>query len=304
VNFSLSAPFTAIHLIFERAFEAGLDEVLDAIQAHVTAPLLSCVTLWIIVQGVLVMRGDVDLRRGISKVMLVAIVVGLVANQAHYQEFVVTTFEETIPGFVREVSGAGAPTTSIPTQLDAMFVAAQVLFQKIAIEIGPVNQQDTFAFTGAQWIFYLTLWAAFGIFDTVSILTKVLIAIGPLMLVGYLFEATREVAVKWLSQLISYGILLLLLNIVATVVILAEAAALTVMAGVISIAGTTAAKIIGLYEIDMLFLTGNALIIALPTIAGNLGGALSSQDQQQPPSVGRNVSASGAAARRARNKLG
>jgi len=205
---------------------------------------------------------------------------------------------------VREVSGAGAPTTSIPTQLDAMFVAAQVLFQKIAIEIGPVNQQDTFAFTGAQWIFYLTLWAAFGIFDTVSILTKVLIAIGPLMLVGYLFEATREVAVKWLSQLISYGILLLLLNIVATVVILAEAAALTVMAGVISIAGTTAAKIIGLYEIDMLFLTGNALIIALPTIAGNLGGALSSQDQQQPPSVGRNVSASGAAARRARNKLG
>jgi type IV secretion system protein VirB6 len=277
MDFKLIAPFTAIHLIFDRAFETGLRDVLTAIQSHVAGPLMACVTLWIIVQGILVMRGDIDARRGISKVLLVSIVIGLVANPAHYNEFVVTTFEDTIPGFVREVSGVGLPLDTVPTQLDLMFGVAEVLFQRVAGEIGPVNEQDTLAFQGAQWILYGSLWLAFGIFDTVSILTKVLLTIGPI----------REIARKWVGQLITYGILLLLLNIVATIVIATEALALAAMAAVIAVAGTTAAKIIGLYELDMLFLTGNMLILALPTIATNLGGSFTGREAQQANSLGR-----------------
>lgn len=287
MNFTLAAPFTAIHTIFDLAFKTGLNDVLESIQANVAAPLLACVTLWIIVQGILVMRGDIDVRHGITKVIMVSIVVGLVAGQAQYHEFVVTTFEETVPGFVRQVSGLGLPTDTIPTQLDLIFAAAEALFQRIAIEIGPMNEQDTLAFQGAQWIFYGSLWLAFGIFDTVNILTEVLIAIGPLMLVGYLFDATKDLATKWIGQLITYALLLLLLNIVATVVIATEGAALAAMAVVIMAAGTTAAKIIGLYELDMLFLTGNALILALPTIAANIGGNFAGNDSAQPNSIGR-----------------
>lgn len=120
---------------------------------------------------------------------------------------------------------------------------------------------------------YGTLWSAFGIYDAVGILTKVLLAIGPLILTGYIFDRTRDIAAKWIGQLITYGLLLLLLNLVATIVILTEATALTLMLGVITLAGTTAAKIIGLYELDMFFLTGDALIVALPAIAGNIGGS-------------------------------
>ncbi|WP_085026246.1 type IV secretion system protein [Ensifer aridi] len=289
MNFGIRAPFTAIHTIFDTAFEIGMNTVLERIQAAVSVPLVACITLWIIVQGILVMRGEIDTRGGITRVITVSLVVSLVIGQANYHNYVVSLFEETIPGFVHQVSGSRIPFNDIPKQLDVMFALTQYYFQKVASEIGPMNGQDILAFQGAQWVFYGALWAVFAIYDAAGILTKVLLAIGPLILVGYLFDRTREMAVKWLAQLVTYGILLLLLNIVTSLVIATEVAALAIMVRVISGAGTTAAKIIGLYELDMFFLAGDALIVALPVIAGNIGGAYVAGTYQPGSSLNRHL---------------
>ncbi|TIL83550.1 MAG: type IV secretion system protein [Mesorhizobium sp.] len=270
MDFKISAPFTAIHTIFHVAFTSGLHNVLEKIQEAVSAPLVACVTLWIIIQGCLVMRGQVDARAGISRVIMVSIVVGLILGQANYHNYIETVFDDTIPRLAHQISGSDLPFTDIPQKLDWMFASTQYAFQMIASEIGPMNGQDILAFEGAQWIFYGSLWAAFEIYDAVGILTKVLLAIGPLVLVGYLFDHTRDMATRWIGQLLSYGLLLLLLNIVATIVIAAEVVSLAAMLLMIKYSGTTAAKIIGLYELDMLFLAGDALIVALPTIASSI----------------------------------
>ncbi|WP_085032667.1 type IV secretion system protein [Ensifer aridi] len=289
MNFRIAAPFTAIHTTFDTAFEIGLNTTLEKIQNAVSAPLVACVTLWIIVQGILVMRGEMDARGGITKVITVSLVTALVVGQANYHEYVVSVFEDTIPKFVHQVSGSHIPFVDIPLRLDIMFAQSQVYFQMIASEIGPMNGQDILAFEGAQWAFYGALWAAFAIYDSAGILTKVLLAIGPLILVGYLFDRTRDMAAKWVGQLITYGILLLLLNIVTTIVLAAEATVLAVMLRVISLSGTTAAKIIGLYELDMLFLAGDALIVALPVIASNIGGAYLGGTNQIGSSLNRHL---------------
>ncbi|MER8428050.1 type IV secretion system protein [Mesorhizobium sp. M1403] len=273
MHFSLHAPFTVIHTIFHGAFTLGLHKVLGKIQEAVSAPLVACVTLWIIIQGFLVMRGQVDARGGISRVIMVSIVVALILGQANYQLYIESVFDDTIPRLAHQISGSDLPFLGITQKLDMMFAKSQAAFQVIASEIGPMNSQDILAFEGAQWIFYGALWTAFEIYDAVGILTKVLLTIGPLVLVGYLFDHTRDIATRWIGQLLSYGLLLLLLNIVATIVIVAEAASLLVMIAVIKTSGETAAKIIGLYELDMLFLAGDALIVALPTIASSIAGA-------------------------------
>ncbi|MQW86661.1 type IV secretion system protein [Sinorhizobium saheli] len=289
MKFGIAAPFTAIHTTFDLAFEIGLKTILEQIQSAVSAPLVACVTLWIIVQGILVMRGEIDMRGGVTRVMTVSLVVSLVVGQANYHDYVVSVFEDTIPSFVHQVSGSNIPFLDIPARLDIIFAQSQYYFQKIASEIGPMNGQDILAFEGAQWVFYGSLWAAFAIYDSAGILMKVLLAIGPLMLVGYLFDRTRDMAAKWVGQLVTYGILFLLLNIVTTIVIATEAAALAVMLRVISFSGTTGAKIIGLYELDMFFLTGDALIVALPVIAGNIGGAYLGGTHQIGSSLNRHL---------------
>lgn len=287
MNLRIPAPFTAIHAIFDGAFTLGLHVVLQKVQNAVYAPVVACVTLWIIVQGILIMRGAIDTRGGITKLITVSFVVALVVGQANYHDYVVSVFENTIPSFVHRVSGFGPELINVPMKLDFIFAVTQATFQRVASEIGPMNGQDILALQGAQWVFYGTLWAAFAIYDGVGILTKVLVAIGPIILIGYLFERTRDSAAKWVGQLLTYGILLLLLNIVATVVILTEAAGVLAILVVVKVAGTTAAKIIGLYELDMLFLTGDALILALPAIAGNIGGAYWGGVTQPPGSLNR-----------------
>lgn len=289
---SLPAPFTFIHLAFETTFDVGLEAMLGDIQEVVAAPMAACVTLWIIVQGVLVMRGEIDTRAGITRIAMVTIVTALVLGQADYHRYVVTFFEETVPGLVRQL-GTGLPLETIPTQLDLMFASAQAAYQRIAVEIGPMDHQERMAFQGAQWILYGSLWLTFSIYDAVSILTKVLVAIGPLLLIGYLFQFTRPITESWIKQLIQYALLLLLVNIVATIVIATEVTALRAMLVTIMAAGTTPAKIIGLYELDMLFLTGNALMIALPTMAATIAGGYVSGngDGKLPARVDRSQSA-------------
>ncbi|CCM79760.1 MULTISPECIES: type IV secretion system protein [Rhizobium] len=285
MKFTIAAPFTATHEVFGLAFEVGLHKMLGTIQDAVRAPLAAFVTLWIIIQGVLVMRGATDARSGVTRVITVTIVVALILGQANYHDYVVSVFEKTIPNFVQKVSGSHLPLRSMPAQLDIIFSLTEAAFQRVAAEIGPMNGQDSLAFQGAQLGFYAILWSTFGILDTVGILTKVLLAIGPLVLVGYIFDRTRDIAAKWIGQLITYGLLLLLLNVVATIVIATEISVLAIMLGVVMVLGTTAAKIIGLYELDMFFLTGNALIVALPPIAGNIAGSYWAGSAPSPNSV-------------------
>ena len=48
--------------------------------------------VWIIVTGILVMRGDVGVRTGVTRILSASIVVGLVMSTALYNEYIVSFF--------------------------------------------------------------------------------------------------------------------------------------------------------------------------------------------------------------------
>jgi type IV secretion system protein VirB6 len=287
------APFTAIDLAYSAAFKAYLHNAVANVQSTIAGPLLALVTLWIIVQGILVMRGDIDTRRGLTKIITVAIVVGLVTSSSLYTTYVQDLFETAIPSMVTKLGGGThIPSQFIPLQLDIIFRGGQAAFQSVASEIPPGDNLDSLSFQGAQFLFYFTLWSIFGVYCTVSIMTSVLVAIGPLFIIGFLFEATRGITTQWLGQLINYAILLLLITIVAQVVV---GVIVTFMTGVflITIAkGTDAGQIIGLYELDLFILSGNALVVALPAIAAQIGGGVAAQGVQMGMSTLRNLAGS------------
>lgn len=289
MNPTFVAPFTAIHLAYAGAFSIGVENTLRSIESSLAAPVQAMVLLWFIIQGIFLMRGSVDGRQLITKAAMVTIIVGLVLRGDLYEQYVTTLFEYTLPNYVKSVSGAGLPIETIPSQLDAIFVLCQQLFQRVAIEIGPMNQQDTMAFEGAQITFFMSLWGIFGVFDLTLIMTTVLVAIGPMILVGYLFDFTREITAKWVSQLISYGLLLLLISIVATIVVATELAGVATYTVLVLALKPTAAKLLGLYELDMFLMTGNALVIVLPGLAGAIGGGYITEGTNFVQSFGRRL---------------
>ena len=267
-------PFTTADGFYGTALASGLDNLLGAIQGDVVRPALACITLWIIVQGLLVMRGDLDARRGVNRILKITIVTSLIVTAEDYNHYVSNFFINIVPAFVRDLSSPVTKALTIPGQLDAIFDASMLEFQAIAAEIGPMNSQDAAAFQGAQFVLYGTLWSMFTIYEIASVMTEVLVAIGPLILIGYLFDATKGITDRWIGQLITYALLLLLVTIVATIVIAVEAAYLTAQLLVIALTGPTSAQIVSFYELDMFLLTGDAFVLALPAIAGLLGGGV------------------------------
>lgn len=273
--FSLTAPFTITNVVYTQWFEFGLDRVQEQIRAAVGGPMKACIVLWIAIQGIFVMRGDLDARRGLTKIVMISIIYALVTDTASYDGYIRAFFEVTVPNFVEETL-IDVPSAALPSLLDGLFVSGEFLFQSVASEISPDNDKETMALSGAQLAFYGSLWTTFAIIFTTSILMQVLLAIGPLALLMYIFDSTQEIAKRWLAQLIHYSLLLLLIKIVATLVISAQGMGILGIRTIIFTLATTPAKVIALCQLDILLWSGNALVVALPAIAGHIAGSLAS----------------------------
>ena len=98
-------PFTNMANVFSQAFGAGIQSSISAVLTAVAQPLMACVTLWIIVQGILVMRGDMDPRGGITRIIKAAFVVGILTSSGLYTNYVQTLFMTTIPNWVATAAG-------------------------------------------------------------------------------------------------------------------------------------------------------------------------------------------------------
>lgn len=270
----LKAPFSVTDTVYTKVIEAALHNTLGQIQGSLEAPLLACVTLWIIIQGILVIRGDIDTRKGFTKLIMVALVVSLVTSSDLYSTYVDDLFTKAIPQYIENVGNDGAaPLWSLPEQLDGVFIAGEKLFLSISEHLPDHDLTDTYSLEGAQFIFVLTLWGIFGVYDLTALMTNLMVSIGPLILIGFLFEATRDITTKWIGQLISYGLLLLFISVIATIVVGIELAGVIAMT-VLTRAKPEVAELLGLWELDIFLMTGNAVVIALPGIAAALGGGV------------------------------
>lgn len=284
------APFTAIDVAYKVTFDAYLGNVVGSIESVLAGPLLACVTLWVIVQGILVIRGDIDARRGVTKLLMVALVIGLVSSGTLYHDYIETMFKESIPNFVRQLGGNfGLPAGALPTEIDLMWRLGEAGFQQVAAQIPPTDELDAVSLDGAQFFFNFTLWSIFGAYDIIQIMMNVLVSVGPLFIIGFLFEATAGITTRWVGQLVAYAIMLLLVLIVASIVISVFAIASVPILAQLAL-GTTSQDIILLYELDFLILTGNALVVAVPAIAASIGGGVGFSGSQMGQSVFRSFS--------------
>ena len=53
----------------------------------VQGPLTALVVLWIIVTGILIMRGDVGVRQGISRIITISLVMGILMSTTLYDQY-------------------------------------------------------------------------------------------------------------------------------------------------------------------------------------------------------------------------
>ena len=273
-------PFADLDANFGAAFGNGINSTIQAVLVAVANPLMATVTLWIIIQGILVMRGDLDTRKGVVRITKVAFVVGILTSQGLYTNYVQTLFVKGIPAWLASITAGSGPASkfSTPQNFDNMWSVSEHIVENIAAGLSPFDIADAISLVIIEFALLVILITTFAIYEFAIIVTGIIVAIGPIMIIGYLFEATKGVTDRWIGKLITYSILTLLVDVTLNVVLTGEKSYLKIiLSNQISNVGAVtptalALQIKTLFELAAFFAMGAFIVVSLPAIAAVIGG--------------------------------
>jgi type IV secretion system protein VirB6 len=122
----LTDPFTDFDSFVQTPFTNGMETTVNSAMSAIQGPLTALVVLWVIVSGVLVLRGDIGVRTGITRIVTVSIVVGLLMSTTLYDEYIVTFFTTGLPNWIATSLGTGQTTTQAST-FNQMWTSSQMV---------------------------------------------------------------------------------------------------------------------------------------------------------------------------------
>ena len=264
---------------YDTGFIQALDADVSTALSAVLPPLSAALVIWIVILGYLMMTGGLDMRYGISKVVTMAIVVGLISSSSLYDLYVQNLFIVDVPSFIATTFGTNS-TTTIPQQLDNMlqtfWITGIVLVKQASCYFCVLKPATVVLELILISIpFVLAVGIVFAVYLITHTLIGLLVVVGPFVLIGYLFDATKHIPTNWLGKLIGLMILLLLVTIVLSTftggmvdylnnVISSKTTAEVAEEGILILAELAA------YASIIAFLT-----LLLPGIAAYIGGGIS-----------------------------
>ncbi|MDE2343412.1 MAG: type IV secretion system protein, partial [Betaproteobacteria bacterium] len=213
------APFYTFDQTVQLPFTNGMAATVKAAMSAIQGPLTAVVVLWIIITGILVMRGDVGVRSGITRVIGVSLVAGLLMSTTLYNEYVVSLFTTGIPDWLASTFLGVTGTQPTAHQFDAIWNEGIELFWAGEKNMNFYNVLYSVELAILQSFLVFPIGLTFLIYEATRIMIDVIVSIGPFLLLGYLFSATRGVADRFVGKLIGLTILTLLIDIVLSIIV-------------------------------------------------------------------------------------
>jgi type IV secretion system protein VirB6 len=217
---SVFAPFTWLYTQYQTGIAVPLSQAMASVQSIAAGPLISLLVIMLMTWGVMTMYGKMDAPYFAQKVLRMAAVVALVApNSAYYQNYVVNVFNN-IPTWFGSILTSSQ--LSSPAQL---FDRVLTDFNANAIGVWwnvPWSTSmfvDGFVVAIAIAIVYFVLGLMFAIFLILQALTSIMLVLGPVFILGLLFDYFRGVFDRWVFVMIGLGAATLAVDVLVTLVL-------------------------------------------------------------------------------------
>lgn len=268
-------PFYYFDQAIQTPFTDGVTGTVNAAMSAIQGPLTAVVVLWIIITGILVMRGDVAVRNGITRIVTISIVVGILMSTTLYDEYIVSFFTTGIPNYFASSFLGVTGTAPSASEFDTMWMQALAVFSDVDKTLNFFNVLYSVQLGILQIILIIPIAIVFLIFEVARIMTDVVVCIGPFVLVGYLFTATKGVADRFIGKLISLTLLTLLIDIVLSIIVQGYT---TYIAETLAVVTTNTDKAVDIAVCDQMvvfFFIGSLVTCFLPGLAAFLGGGIS-----------------------------
>lgn len=182
------------------------------------------VTLWIMVYGFSVVRGEVQepINLFVWKVIKVSLILAFASTSRYYMNWVVNGFKGVEQIFIAGISGSSA--TTVPRAIDNMVAAtsshAAAAFDQMMFSVGPLPIPNIDYLVG--WVFIVAgqiiiLFACSISYFLAKIYLSIFLALGPPFVLCALWQPTQRFTESWISavltQVLVTAIILALLSI-------------------------------------------------------------------------------------------
>jgi type IV secretion system protein VirB6 len=210
---------------FFAAFDAWLRVQLASFIADRTATLagliepfvVTCAVLYVMVWGYLHLTGQIEqpILEGAKRILILAAILGFSLQLWSFNEFFVDTFMQS-PQAIANAFAAGGSASTIGVA-DIVLMEGATVAENLFKQGGVFSGNVGFYLVGGAVYAVIVIVAGYAAFlDALSrIALTVILALGPLFLVGLLFDSTKRFFEAWVAQLTNYALIAILTGAVA-----------------------------------------------------------------------------------------
>ncbi|MGH7083422.1 MAG: type IV secretion system protein, partial [Acetobacteraceae bacterium] len=265
--------FEFIYQTYLTSIAGAISSVVDKALAAAQGPLDVTLILLLMIYGYEVITAQgTTFRQAMTRFMRIAVVVFLVANASAYNYYVVSFFTTGLPNFfAQHIAGAPGgtnPGATFDTVLTSMWYDTTLVWRNAPGWIKAIFF-DMAAFA-AFGIVACSLVVMFAVFLVVQMLIGVTVTIGPILILGWLFDYTRKIVNGWIDVLLTLSLVTLTVNVLLELLVTAMKSTLdnTVLTG------PATDQLLSLLGIALVVLVLSASVLVLPRMIERIAGGV------------------------------
>lgn len=264
--------FQYIYQAYSDGISSGISSVVSKTLSAAQLPLNAMLVIFVAVLGYATLTGRMNYGDGVNRIIRMAFVVLFVTSASVYSQYVVSLFTTGLPSFfAQHIAGASVGTNpggSFDAIMTAMWIKATKVWESAPWGFKAIY--DGLLIVLALGIVGCALVLMFAVFLVVQTLIGVVVAVGPLVILGYLFDYTKKIVDGWIDVLVTLSIVTLGVDVVLELLLKAITTALDGL----TLSGSANNQLAQLLGVSLVVLVLSAAVVILPRIVERIGNGV------------------------------
>jgi type IV secretion system protein VirB6 len=264
--------FQYIYQAYSNGISSGISSTVSKVLSAADLPLNSMLVIFVAVLGYATITGRMAYGDGVNRIIRMSFVVLFVTSASTYSNYVVSFFTTGLPNFfAQNIAGAPSgtnPGASFDTIMTQMWTDATIVWEGAPWGFKAIY--DGILIVLALGIVGCALVVMFAVFLVVQTLLGIVVAVGPLVILGYLFDYTKKIVDGWIDVLVTLSVVTLCVDIVLELLLKAITTALSNM----TLSGSTNGELQQLLAVSLVVLVLSSAVVILPRVVERIGNGV------------------------------
>lgn len=205
--------FMALYTFIQNSVLSLVSTTTSNIATSISPAVVTFATIYVMIWGYLHLRGAIEepINEGAKRIVVLGVILAMVLQLWEYNAVFVDFFVNTPTA----LSGAILGGNSAMTTVDGIWLKGSSVAGSLITQAGILDGNFGFYIAGGLVYVvtgFICIWMTY-LFVLSLVAVGLLLAVGPLFLMGLLFDATKRFFEAWIAQLSNYALIIILASI-------------------------------------------------------------------------------------------